>query len=118
MTEKTHRTQRHLSIGTVALCLAACGPAPMERGIVTGGEHHPQWTETLPITTCSGNPPICTTNYVFIDHPETWTLKLDDGTRKGQRDVTEQGYDRCLIGETWPDCEQPEDGDSSASGAR
>ncbi|MEC4838155.1 hypothetical protein R2360_00190 [Mycobacteroides chelonae] len=52
---------------------------------------------------------ICTTNYVPIDHPETWTLKLDDGSRKGQRDVTEQGYNRCLIGETWPDCEQPED---------
>lgn len=117
MTEKTHRIQHHLSIGTVALCLAACGPAPMERGIVTGGEHHPQWTEMLPITTCSGGKtPICTTNFVPIVHPETWTLKLDDGTRKGQRDVTEQGYDRCLIGETWPDCEQPE-GDSGGGNA-
>ncbi|EIV84130.1 hypothetical protein [Mycobacteroides abscessus] len=92
-------------LAVVALMLAACSPELIERGIVTGGEHHKQWLEMLPITTCSGNPPVCTTSYVPINHPETWTLKLDDGSRKGQRDVTEEGYKRCLIGQTWPDCE-------------
>ncbi|SKS55285.1 hypothetical protein [Mycobacteroides abscessus] len=95
-------------LAVVVLMLAACSPELMERGIVTGGEHHKQWLEMLPITTCSGNPPVCTTSYVPINHPETWTLKLDDGSRKGQRDVTEEGYKRCLIGETWPDCEATE----------
>ncbi|RIQ99269.1 hypothetical protein [Mycobacteroides abscessus] len=100
------RTVTALAVTVVAL--AACTPDLIQRGIVTGGEHHEQWIEMLPLTTCSGNPSICTTNYVPIVHPETWTLKLDDGSRKGQRDVSEQGYSRCLIGETWPDCEAAE----------
>lgn len=93
------------TLALTAVALAACTGDLIERGIVTGGEHHAPWLEMIPITTCSGNPSICTTSYVPINHPETWTLKLDDGSRKGQRDVTEEGYKRCLIGETWPDCE-------------
>lgn len=96
-------------IATVAVAVTAltgCSDALIVRGIVTGQEHRQEWTEMRPVKTCSGNPAICTVNLIPIRHRETWTLTLDDGTRKGQRDVTKDAYSRCSIGDTWPDCEQ------------
>ncbi len=91
-----------------ASALTGCSDGPVGGGVVTGAEHHQEWVEMMPLKTCFGKPAICTVNLIPVSHPETWTLKLDNGDRTGQRDVTEDAYSRCLIGDTWPDCERSE----------
>ncbi|MHC9292011.1 hypothetical protein ACRCUN_06060 [Mycobacterium sp. LTG2003] len=46
--------------------------------------------------------------------PEHWVLNLDDGSRKGAVEVSEQIYSRCLIGERYPLCGQDGVGDTRA----
>lgn len=85
-----------------ALALTGCADQ-MEKGAVTGGNYRPSWVQFIPI--CTGQPIRCTQNVIF--HQESWTLQLDDGKTKGHRSVDEAVYNRCLIGELYPECGAP-----------
>lgn len=97
-------------IATAATCLtvAGCTSAP-ERGIVTDASHTDAWIQVIPgITTCSGNPPICSIGPAqVIPWPESWSLEITaENGDHGWLDVTADEYDRCPKGAAFPDCRE------------
>lgn len=109
-----HVSPRSLAFAVTAACLVAgCGD-PMTTGTVTGGDYQPAATIMIPVTNCAGNPSVCTVTMIPQFVPEHWVLNLDDGSRKGAVEVTEQIYSRCLIGERYPLCGQDGVGDTRA----
>ncbi|URC18195.1 hypothetical protein SEA_ZENTENO07_94 [Mycobacterium phage Zenteno07] len=106
-----------------ALLLAGCGgdqPVP-ERGLVTDADYSPEWMQLLPMTNCSGNPPICNTTYVPIFHAEEWRLTITDLSNHdwtGTVEVDQRVYDQCNLRELWPECSQEGAGDMRPTDAR
>lgn len=84
-----------------ALTLTGCAN-DLDHGVVTGREHHGAWMQMLPMTTCSGNPSICTTSYTPVFWPESWVLHLRDGQRTGDHDVSSDEYERYREGDVYP----------------
>ena len=93
-----------------ALTLSACADTPRvpERGTVVDRNHSDAWVQFIPGTTmCSGN--TCTTTPAqLIHHPEEWQVTIRDEHNfdwKGTvTDSTSTTYDKCGIGELWPEC--------------
>lgn len=88
-----------------AAALTGCGgPHPVpERGPVLRHDHSPLMVTVS--TTCSGNPPICTT--IPIVFPERWWVTVRDMTNLkwvGQVDVDAIVYSKCDRPKIWPDC--------------
>jgi hypothetical protein len=110
---------KRLAITMIAgLALVGCAKPPVE-GYVIDGEYTPAWIQIIPgSTTCSGNPSTCfTTSAQIIPWPDSWRLKLqntrsDDRDKTGWREVTQLDYERCNIGERFPDCTDPNVGDA------
>lgn len=112
----------------LTLVLVGCSKPPVE-GYVIGGDYTPAWTQHIPGTpptqSCSGGysnvPRTCTwspgTMPQWIQHRASWELELqntrnDDRDKTGTREVTEDVYNRCNIGEKFPDCADPNMGDT------
>lgn len=102
----------------LALALVGCGKPPVE-GYVIDGDFTPAWIQFIPgSTTCSGSPATCITSPpTFIPWPDRWSLELrntanDDRDETGWREVSERDYERCNVGERFPDCTDPNMGDA------
>lgn len=104
-----------------ALLLAGCGDHPVpEHGTVTDAKFTPAWTQVIP-----GTPPMCSgsgTSFTctpgmpmqVIPWPDAWGLEITDLNNhdwKGTVEVSHDVYDRCNLGELWPDCSDPRTGD-------
>lgn len=112
----------------LALVLVGCSKPPVE-GYVIDGDYQPAWTQFIPGTppsqSCSGGygnvPRTCTwspgTPPQWIPWPPRWELELqntrnDDRDKTGTREVTREVYERCNVGEKFPDCGNPDAGDT------
>jgi hypothetical protein len=107
--------RRRLAALTAATVLAGCTEPP-NYGKVVEHKYTAGWVQYIPGEpgtpgSCSSSkPPVCTpgtppTPPETIYWPANWALRLDD--RKGNvgdRDVSEEEYDRCRDGDTYPDC--------------
>jgi hypothetical protein len=83
--------------------LAVVGCAP-ESGEVVGRDYSPAWMSTTTQCTTSGRVQVCSPQ--VIHYPESWNLRLDDGQDTGWVSVTDDEYDRCHVGDHYPDCAQ------------
>lgn len=101
-----------MTVGLALSCvLTACGDHPVpEHGIITDAKFTPAWIQVIPGTTiCSGNPPVCTTTPMqVIPWPDEWRLEVTDLKNHdwtGTTAVSELTYERCNLGELWPECD-------------
>lgn len=104
--------RKNVGLVVLAVILTACGGDPMTHGTVTGGDYQPDMTIPITNMVCTGSPSVCTPIVTMQFVPEHWLLNLDDGSRKGSIEVSRDTYDRCLIGERYPLCGQPGEGDT------
>jgi len=102
---------KRLLIAAAAVALAACS-AP-DRGEVTDREFEPAHTTMESHQSCltdSKGRQTCTTQYQPRYYGDSWTIEITDhkADESGWRDVTPEEYDRCQIGDEWPECGKPE----------
>lgn len=94
----------------VSLSLVACGDHPVpEHGHVTDRNFTPAWVQWMPgTTTCSGNPPTCSTMPGYpIFWPDSWRVEVTDLRNpdwSGTVEVSHEDYDKCQMQDLWPDC--------------
>lgn len=107
------------SLAVGVLALAGCGDHPIpEHGSIVGGDHHPAWVQIMPgHTSCSGNPPSCFTSPPqIINHRESWELTVRDLKNfdwEGTMTFYDPSvYNRCNLGELWPECSKEQSGDT------
>lgn len=87
--------------GIVRSCEAAL-PADAT-GVVTDRYHHHAYTTT----SCTGNPPHCTT----VAHPERWSLRIARDGHDREADVPEEQWSHTQLGALWcanPPCRWPD----------
>lgn len=95
---------RASAAATALLLLTGCGDHRVpERGPIIRHDHYPLFVSAS--TSCSGNPPICTTIPIVI--PEHWSVTVRDQTNPkwtGEVDVDMLVYAKCDRPKIWPDC--------------
>ncbi|WP_160051061.1 hypothetical protein [Nocardiopsis sp. FR26] len=85
----------------IAFAALAGGCAP-ETGEVTDRDYSPAWTSTTTSCSTTGQTRTCTPHTSY--HPESYTLRLDDGQDAGWREVAPSEYERCHVGDHYPAC--------------
>lgn len=72
-------------------------------GKVIAKDYNPAHVIFIPITHCSGNPPVCTTTYIPQFIPENWNVRvIDDTDTEDWHQVEPYVYDGCDLGDYWP----------------
>ena len=102
------------AVAALAISVAGCSNPP-ERGVVTDANYTAAWIQVIPgMTTCAGNPPICTTTPMqVIPWPDRWEIEITDSQgNSGWRELSEDEYNRCNLAEVFPECTDPMIGDA------
>ncbi|HEX4815357.1 MAG TPA: hypothetical protein VFV66_21655 [Nonomuraea sp.] len=104
MPDHTSHLPRWIAALLVTLALGAACSAP-EAGQVIAKQHRAPYTWVQPVCTAYNSQGMCST-YTAITHtaPERWVLTLRSGDHEGDREVTQDAFDRCQPGQTYPAC--------------